>query len=74
MPQANVVTAAEVNRFLRLKGGYIVSNDLSRTTKMGQNVIFKKFNNNSVSGLPAWYSLDPFGEIIDGHKNPPMLA
>jgi hypothetical protein len=74
MPQANVVTTVEVNEFLQPKGSCIFSNDLSRTTKTGQNIVFKKFNNNRVGGLPAWYNLDPFGKIISGSENPPMLA
>jgi hypothetical protein len=74
MPQTNVVPAAEIYEFLRPKGGCIVSYNLSRTTKMRQNIIFKKFDNNRVSGLPAWYCLDPFGKIIGGSKNPPVLA
>ena len=74
MPQANVVMTAEINEFLRPKGNCIVNYDLSRTTKMRQNIIFKKFDNNRVSGLPAWYSLDPFGKIIGGSENPLVLT
>jgi hypothetical protein len=74
VPQNNVVMTAKINKLLRPKCSCIVSNDLPRTTKMGQNVIFKKFNNHSVSGLPTWYSLDPFGEEVSGSENPLMLA
>jgi hypothetical protein len=74
MTQTNVVPVAEIYEFLRPKGNCIVSYDLSRTTKMRQNIIFKKFDNNRFSGLPAWYCLDPLGEIISGRENPPVLA
>ena len=74
MPQANVVMIVEINEFLQPKGNCIVSNDLSRTTKTRQNIIFKEFDNNKVIGLPAWYCLDPFGKIIGGSENPPVLA
>jgi hypothetical protein len=74
MPQTNVILVAEIYEFLRPKGNYIVSYNISRTSKARQNIIFKEFDNNRVNGLPAWYCLDPFGKIIGGSENPPMLA
>ena len=74
MPQTNVILVAEIYEFLRSKGNYIVSYNPSRTSKVRKNIIFKEFDNNRVSGLPAWYYLDPFGKVISGSENPPMLA
>jgi hypothetical protein len=74
MPQTNVILVAEIYEFLRPKGSCIVIYNISRTTKTRQNIIFKEFDNKRVSGLPAWYCLDPFGKIIVGNKNPLVLA
>jgi hypothetical protein len=41
---------------------------------MRQDIIFKEFGNNRITGLPSWYFFDPFGKIICGNENPPMLA
>jgi hypothetical protein len=51
-----------------------MSYNISRTSKVRQDIIFKEFDNNRVSGLTAWYCFDPFGKIICGSKNPPVLA
>jgi hypothetical protein len=69
-----VILVAEIYEFLRPKGSYIVSYNLSKTSKERQNIIFKEFDNNRVSGFPAWYCFDPFGKIISGSENPPVLA
>jgi hypothetical protein len=74
MSQTNVILVAEIYELLRLKISCIISYNLSRTSKVRQDIIFKEFDNNRVSGLPAWYCFDPFGKIIGGSENPPMLA
>jgi hypothetical protein len=74
MPQTNVILVAEIYEFLRPKGSCIISYNLSRASKTRQNIIFKEFDNNRVSGLPAWYCFNPFGEIIGGSENPPVLT
>jgi hypothetical protein len=74
MSQANMILVAEIYEFLRSKSSCIVSYNFSRTSKVRQDIILKKFNNDKISGLPAWYYFDPFCKIIRGSKNPPMLA
>jgi hypothetical protein len=74
MPQTNVILVAEIYELLRLKSSCIVSYNISRTSKARQNIIFKEFDNNRVSGLPAWYCFNPFGKIIGGSENLPVLA
>jgi hypothetical protein len=72
--QTNVILVAEIYEFLQLKSSCIISYNLSRTSKERQDIILKEFDNNRVSGLPSWYLFDPFGKIIGGSENPPMLA
>jgi len=74
MPQTNVILVAEIYEFLRLKSNCIINNNLSGASKAREDIIFKEFDNNRVSGLPAWYFFDPFGKIIGGSENPPVLA
>ena len=74
MPQTNVILVAEIYELIQPKSSCIISYNLSRTSKARQDIIFKEFDNNRVSGLPAWYYFDRFGKIIGGSENPPMLA
>jgi hypothetical protein len=74
MPQTNVILVIEIYELPRPKSSCIVSYNLSRTSKERQDIILKEFDNNRVSGLHAWYYFDPFGKIIGGSENPPVLA
>jgi hypothetical protein len=74
MYQTNVILVAKIYEFLLPKSSCIIGYNLSRISKARQDIIFKEFDNNKVSGLPAWYCFDPFGKIICGSENPPVLA
>ena len=74
MPQTNVILVAEIYEVLQSESNCIISYNLSRTSKVRQNIVFKEFDNNGVNGLPAWHCFDPFGKIIGGNENPPVLT
>ena len=53
---------------------YIVSYNFSGASKTRQNVSFKKLDDDRVNRLPAWYNLDPLGEVVCGREDPLVLA
>ena len=69
-----MVIVVEINHFLGLEGCNIICNDFSRTTKSRQDIGFKEFYDDRVSGISRRSGFYPFGQIICGSDDPSMLG
>lgn len=62
------------NHLLRFKGCNIISDEFSRTSKSGEDISLKDFNNVNISGNSGRGGLYPFGKVVNVCKNPLMLG
>lgn len=73
MNKNNLILVTKFNHILRLEGSSIFSDDLVWTSKMRENIVLKKLNDNSVSSFPCGDGFNQFGEIICGSEYPYMF-
>lgn len=64
----------KLNHLFRFKGYNIISHQFSRTSKSGEDISLKEFNNDSISGITRRGGLYPLGKVISGYKNQLMLG
>ena len=57
---------AEINHLFGFESIGIVSDDLLRAAKSGQDIALKELDNDSVIGLPTGNGFNPLSEIVGG--------
>ena len=74
MTKHNLISVTEIHYLFRTKCSSIASDDFPRIAKSRQDMVFKEFYDNRVSGIPRRDGFYPFGEIISGCGYPSMLG
>ena len=69
-----MVLVAKVHHCFGLKCNSIIGDDIFRTTKSGEDVGFKEFDDDQVSSIPLRDGFYPFGEIVSGSDDPLVLG
>ena len=74
MAQGYMVFVTEINHIFEFESSSIVCYDFSGTTKSGQDMGFKKLDNDRVISIPGRYNFYPFGEEVGVYEDTLMLS